>query len=186
MAVSKFGFGGVGVVVKNNTIWPGDQRTWLGGERAVVPALFDADAPDYVYEFGEIVEIVGNTRTNYIVKPIDGDTLATAKLGVIMREVTGARDIKTAVVTRGISNIPLNVWVLDENLGGIGVAYKGLQEAATIGGTVFVGNGEADTVAGAVYAAAVVGGTIETDLVFKSVAKAPSETTALSVEIGKL
>ena len=69
MAVlSKFGFGGVGFQVKNGTIMPGSNKRWLGGERFVKPALFEDDVNDYVYEFGEIVEIVGDTRTNYIVK----------------------------------------------------------------------------------------------------------------------
>lgn len=185
MAVlSKFGFGGVGFQVKNGTIMPGSNKRWLGGERFVKPALFEDDVNDYVYEFGEIVEIVGDTRTNYIVKPIDATTTADAKLGLIMRELTGAQDIRTGVVTNGIPNVTLNIWVLDVNLGGVGAAYKGLAEDVEIGGAVFVGNGTAGTVAGAVYAKAVSNGTIATDLVFKSLAKAPTTTTALAVEIG--
>lgn len=184
--LSKFGFGGVGFKIRRNTIMPGVQRTWLAGERFVVPALFDATVTNYTYEFGEIVEIVGNDRTNYIVKPITSATLATAKLGVIMKTLTGDTTIHGGIVVNGLPNVTLEIYLLDENLGGIGVACKGLAADVEIGGAVFVGNGTNGTVAGAVYAEAVSNGTIATDLVFKSKANTPTETAALSVEIGRL
>lgn len=180
--LTKFGFGGIGFKVKRNTIMPGVNRTWLGGERFVVPALFD-ESLTYTYEFGEIVEIVGDTDTNYIVKPITAETLETAKLGVIMHEITGAQNIRDGLISNGVPNVTLNVWLLDRNLGGIGVAVKGAT-APKIGDKVHVGNGTNGTVAGVAYAAAVTNGTIDTNLVFKSVATAPTETTALSAEIG--
>lgn len=185
MAISKFGFGGVGFQIKKGTVWPGEQKNWLGGERAVLPALFENTVNDYVYEFGEIVEIVDNTETNYIVKPIGATTAATAKLGVIMRTLTGAQNIRTGVVTNGVPNVAIEVWLL-ENLGGIGVAYKGDVKDAEINGQVFVGNGTNNTVAGATYGKAITGGTVATTLVFKNLPKAPSTTDALAVLIGKL
>lgn len=184
MAVSKFGFGGIGFKVRKNTIEPGVNVRWLGGERFIVPALFEADL-NYEYEFGEIVEIVGDTRTNYIVKPLDDKTTANSKLGVIMATMTGAQNIRTGVIRNGIPNVTLEVWLLDENLGGIGVAFKGDKAAATIGGAVFIGTGEATTVRGAVYPAAVTGGTITSNLVFQKLPNTPSETNALSVQIGR-
>lgn len=184
--VSKFGFGGVGFTTKRNTIMPGVQRTWLGGERFIVPALFDASVVDYNYEFGEIVEIVGNDRTNYIVKPISAATTATAKLGVIMQTITGDTTIKGGIITKGLPNVTLEIWLLEENLGGIGVAFKGDAKDVAIGGAVFIGNGTNATVAGAVYGKAITGGTIASKLVFKSLTNAPTETAALSVEIGRL
>lgn len=186
MAASKFGFGGVGFQIKKGTVWPGEQKNWLGGERAVLPALFENTVNDYEYEFGEIVEIVDNTETNYIVKPIDGDTTADSKLGVIMRTLTGAQNIRTGVVTNGIPSVAIEVWLLEENLGGIGVPFKGDVEDVEINGQVFVGNGTNGTVAGTTYGAAVTGGTIATNLVFKNVPKAPSTTEALAVLVGKL
>lgn len=181
--LSKFGFGGVGFKVKGNTIMPGNQGMVWGARGLVAPALFAEDL-DYEYEFGEIVEITGDTGTNYIVKPIDENTLATAVLGVIMREITGDTTIHAGIITKGIPNVTLNIWPLEKNVGDIAVAVKGATKPA-INGEVFVGNGTNGTVAGVAYPAAISGGTIATDLVFKSLANEPTETNALAVRIGR-
>lgn len=179
---SKFGYKGIGFYV-NGAIDAGKQYSNFG-EELIRPAFFE-DTLTYDYEFGEIVEIIGDTRTNYLVKPIDGDTLPTANLGVIMWEVTGGTSIREGRVTKGVSNVVLNVWDLQLNTAKVVVSLQGT-EAVTIGGAVHLGNGTNGTLAGALYPAEITGGTIEIEaLELASGSMLPSTTAIRTIAIGK-
>lgn len=182
MKISKFGYGGIGFKV-NQGMDAGKQfSNW--GEELISPAMFE-EGLDYLYEFGEIVEIVGDTRTNYIVKPIDATTTADAKLGVIMNEVTGGTEIRQGRVTRGVPNAVLNVWDLQLNTAKITVSLQG-EDAVAIGDTVHLGNGTNGTLAGAIYPAEITDGTIALpNLTIQSHTMTPSTTAIRTVAIGK-
>ena len=182
MAISKFGFKGVGWRIIGSNKFPGQQGDYQTVP-IISPALFE-EGTTYQHEFGEIVEIIGNAGTNLIIKPIDEDTAATAKLGVIMTSITGTPDVYDGLVLKNGYNVVVNLWVLNINqTGTIAVALQGATEPA-IGGAVYLGNGEAGTIAGTVYASAVTGGTLAiTNLEFASKQMTPSESTAKSVLI---
>lgn len=180
--VSKFGYKGIGFYV-NSSLDAGTQYSNFG-EELIRPALFEG-LTDYVYEFGEIVEIVGDTKTNYLVKPIDATTTPDGNFGVIMKEVTGGTKIREGRVTNGVSNVALNLWDLQLNTAKIVVSLQGTEEV-TLGGAVYLGNGTNGTKAGAIYPEAIENGTIEIEgLSIQSGTMKPSTTAIRTVAIGK-
>lgn len=130
----------------------------------ILPALF-ADDDTAQYEFGQIVELVGDTKTNFTIKEIGADTVNTGTFGVIMGTITGAtRTYNPNGIITAERHIVVNVFILDRLASGsIGVALKLLegQTDPLRGGKVFVGNGTNGTISGAVYPEAVTDGTIE-------------------------
>jgi hypothetical protein len=182
--MSKWGFGVDSFIVKTNAFLPGIQ-TEMFGPRYVAPGKFQETYATYQYEFGEIVEIVEDKGGVYLVKPITTETTNAGKFAVIMRDIAGAESIKDVRVDEMLPNVTLSLFLLDNvNRGTISV-FLDSTATVTIGNSIHVGKGTGTTKAGAVYPAAVSTDTINlTNVVFKTVAMEPTNTSAKSVVIG--
>lgn len=152
-----------------------------GYDRVVIPALFAKD-DNHAFEYGEVVEIVGDLRTNYTVQAITDSTAVDANLGVILYQRDGKVDIKGGLLTKPEDNVTLSVWVLRENRGTVAVPVLGGDTLVKAGGTIHLGTGLNGTVAGAVYGEAVTSdGTIAiTGLKFRDVAHFPTTSTEVA------
>lgn len=152
-----------------------------GYDRVVIPALF-AKNDAHAYEYGEVVEIVGDLKTNYVVQAITDSTAVDANLGVILYQRDGKVDIKGGLLTKPEDNVTLSVWVLRENRGTIAVPVLGGFSSVQNDATIYLGTGLNGTVAGAVYGEAVTSnGTIEiTGLKFKDKAEFPTTSTLVA------
>lgn len=179
----KFDFGKLLHVV-SDAKFAGQQAT-VSHDRIVKPALFEADA-DTTYEFGEIVVITGNTKTNYIVKNVDETITSDDKFGVVMNEITGATTIHGQIIDTALPNVVLNIWGLEDNLDAIVVPVFENDKEVEIDGEVFLGNGEEGTVAGGIYTEEVIDGTIKLEgFVFKSEANKPTTGSQKTAAIGR-
>lgn len=152
-----------------------------GYDRVVIPALF-AKNDAHAYEYGEVVEIVGDLRTNYVVQAVTDSTAVDANLGVILYQRDGKVDIRGGLLTKPEDNVTLSVWVLRENRGTVAVPVMGGFASVQNGSTIFLGTGLNGTVAGAVYGETISeDGTITlTGLKFKDIAEFPTTSTEVA------
>lgn len=180
---NKFKFGALKHIVTDALFAGRQHKQW--GHAYIAAAYFE---PDYTgeYGFGEIVEIVGDLKTNYRVKPIDATTTESATFAVIMNEITGAQTIHAGTVNNGIPNVPLNIWpLIKENKGTIIVpVVEGATTKVVIGGAVYVGTGASGTIIGSAYSQNVTGTVLLTDAVFTTKATQPTLDEGLTVAIG--
>lgn len=183
--MSKFGFKGL-PIVPSTAKFAGSIVERYGYDRNVIPALFAKD-DSHVYEYGEVVEIVGDTRTNYVVQAVTDDTAATANLGIILRQRDGKTDIKGGLLEKGERNVALSVWVIRDNKGSVAVPILGGLALVEKGGAVHLGTGLQGTIAGAVYGEEVSNdGTVElTGIIMRGLPTKPYTNTDIgTVAIG--
>lgn len=179
---SKFGFGKIGAVVRTGHFAGRVVRDL--GHQFIVPAKFAKDST-HAYEFGEIVEIKADGKHNYLIAPITTTTEATADLGVLLREVTGAVNVNQIHVENGVPNIALSVWVLRKNAGTVAVPIAG-DDAVGAGDKVYLGNGTNSTVAGMLYTGSGAGKIEVKGLELKGKPNKPTDGTGKTVEIGAI
>lgn len=178
---NKFNFGKLSHKLER-VIFAGEVvKKW--GENKIAGAYFDK-ALTYTYGFGEIVEIVGDLRTNYKVKPVDATTTANSTLGIILRELTGAASINDVTVENGIPSVPLNVLPLTKvNLSSFGVPVVEGTTKVAVGGQVYVGTGASGTIQGSAYSTNVTGTIIATGVAFNSLVTKPTLDAGLTASI---
>lgn len=185
----KFGFGNGSAIVKRLGHFPGQQYGALGG-RLVVPAMNTNSTYDteHQYGFGQIVKVLDFKEGAYQFRPMITSDNAT-KLAVIMRDIVGGNLLQDGPIPYGKSNVPVSLWLLEEEqYGSIAVPCAAIASVA-VGGTPYVGLGTNGTVSGSVYGAAQgVGGADSVALTgfeFKTLPYQPSDTAAYAVIIGK-
>lgn len=185
----KFGFGNGSAIVKRMGHFPGQQYGALD-TRLVVPGLNTNATYDteYQYGFGEIVKVLDGKDGAYQFRPMITADTAT-KLAVIMRDIVGGNLLQDGPIPYGKSNVPVSLWLLEEEqYGAIAVPCAAIASVA-VGGTPYVGLGTNGTTAGSVYGAAQgVGGADSVALTgfeFKTLPYKPSDTAAYAVIIGK-
>lgn len=185
----KFGFGNGSAIVKRLGHFPGQQYGALG-TRLVVPGLNTDSTYDteYQYGFGEIVKVLEGKDGAYQYRPMITADNAN-KLAVIMRDIVGGSVLEDGPIAYGKRNVPVSLWLLEEEqYGAIAVPCAAIASVA-VGGTPYVGLGTNGTTAGSVYGAAqgIAGAdsVALTGFEFKTLPYQPSDTAAYAVIIGK-
>lgn len=137
------------------------------------------------FEFGEAVKIAGETNRAYNIERVDGTTTA-GQLGVVIRDVVGVRSMEDTIATGPAKDVPLTIVPFVAPHGWAIAVPLAEGEIPVVGGTVYVGNGEEDTIAGAFYATPVVDGTIETEYKFIGLAYNPTSSASQCAIISKI
>jgi hypothetical protein len=178
--MAKFDYSsGLPRVVKQVAFLPGRQ-TRMFGPRFHDVGKVDPDVADagWLPEFGEFVEITGETAKSKIIAEVDEDTVAT-NLALVVRDVVGAQTLGQGIVEGPKANVPVTLAIQTAGQKGHYVAILA-GGTPSIGGTVYVGLGTGTTVAGVVYDApqGVEGvDSIETNWIFASTRFAPLNAT---------
>jgi len=174
--MAKFDYSsGLPRVVKQIAFLPGRQTHMFGPRYHDVGKILPDSADDgYLVEFGEFVEIVGRDAKTLIVDEVDANTVK-GDLAFVVRDIVGAQTLGQGIVEGPKANVPMTLAIQTAGQKGKYVAILG-SGTPSVGGTVYVGRGTNDTVAGVVYTEeqGVEGiDSIATDWVFASPRFAP-------------
>ena len=130
-------------------------------------------------EFGEIVEITGSNGKALQIKRVAAATITAARAGFVIKDIIGARTIKSGVVEgiKGGTHVPATV-IPASSQDGWGFVVV-VAEAVSAGNAVRVGTGAGTTVAGAGYGSTETNTVAITGWVYASNSYKPTSSNSL-------